>query len=285
MKTQLHTSHDSGFVPRRLAWANRQSWVAALCAAVGFGCASPQPQRVNAPESKRLDELSQEVKGIDERLQKIETLLADILEEEREPDPAEVYAVPIEGDPYSGAEHAKVTLVEAFEFACPYCAQSWATIQQLLADYAGDIKVVYKYYVVHQEAVAAGLAACAAHQQGKFTPMTELIWEKAFAEGDLGVPKLETLAEEASLNLETYRKDLESDTCISWLRRNYGELEGLGVNGTPAFYVNGRYLSGAQPIENFKKLIDEELAKANTSGIPAESYYQKAVLEAGKAKL
>ncbi len=262
--------------------------VLSAVAVFAVACGGSQTKRVEPPNDKRVDELSKRVDGIDKRLEKIETLLSDLLQEEREPDPNQVYAVPIEGDPFAGAENAKVTLVEAFEFACPYCAQSWPTLEQLLADYKGDIKVVYKYFVVHQPAVAPGLASCAAHRQGKFRAMAGLIWEKAFGTGDLSVAKLEEIAKEAGLDLDKYRKDLESEACMNWLKRNYTELHKLGVNGTPAFYVNGRYLSGAQPVDNFKKVIDEELAKANReikAGTPVESYYQKAVLDVGKPGL
>jgi len=261
--------------------------VMSAAAALAVACSGPQAKHVDDPGSKRLDDMEKRVGDIDTRLKKIESVLSDLLEEEREPDPNAVYAVPIEGDPYDGAEHAKVTLVEGFEFACPYCAQSWPTLQQLLRDYAGDIKVVYKYYVVHQQAVAPGLAACAANQQGKFKAMAQLIWDKGFGGGDLSVDKLAELAKEANLDLDAYGKDLQSETCMSWLKRNYAELNQLGVNGTPVFYVNGRYLSGAQPVANFKKLIDEELAKANkaiASGTPVESLYEKLVLAPGKSK-
>jgi protein-disulfide isomerase len=262
------------------------TWVALACSAAA--CGNAQANRVEGPNSKQIDELSDRLDDMDTRLKKIELLLANALEEPQEPDPNVVYAVPIAGDPHSGPEHAKVTLVEAFEFACPYCFEARPLLEQLRKDYGGDLKVVYKYYVVHQSAVIPGLAWCAADRQGKFAEMGELIWLKGFQKGDLGADLMEALASELGLDMDRYRADLDSDACKEFLKRNYIELNTLGVNGTPVFYVNGRYLSGVQPIGNFKKLIDEELAKANKAigaGTPLESLYQKEILGKGQKKL
>ncbi len=157
-----------------------------------------------------------------------------------------------------------------------------------MKDYDGKLKVVFKYFVVHQAAVVPGLAACAAQQQGKFAAMQKLIWDKGFAEGELGTDRMEQLATEAGLDLDAYKKDMAGEECMDWLKRDYQELSALGVNGTPSFYINGRYLSGIQPIEVYKALIDEELAKAEKAikdGVPVEDYYRKAVLDKGKTSL
>ena len=90
----------------------------ALLLAVPLAAGCPKSDKGAArPDSNKLAALEQRVGAIDQRLAKIEKLLKGALEEEVEPDPAAVYAVPVEGDPWSGTEHARVTLVEAFEFA------------------------------------------------------------------------------------------------------------------------------------------------------------------------
>ena len=74
----------------------------------------------------------------------------------------------------------------------------------------------------------------------------------------------------------------------SWLQKDMRDLQALGVSATPAFFINGRYLSGAQPIDQFVTLIDEELKKANEkiqAGTPAASYYQQVVLDKGLKQL
>src|SRR5690606_31265411 len=116
---------------------------------------------------------------------------------------------------------------------------------------------------VHPDiALAPALAVCAAAEQGKFAALEPLIWEKGFKERDLSVEHMARLAEEAKLDMARYQASLEGDTCTRRIAEDQADLQRFGVNGTPAFYINGRHLSGAQPIANFKRIIDEELAKA-----------------------
>lgn len=80
------------------------------------GCPKPQ-KSADGPSAKQVEELGKRVDTLDARLAKIETLLAGALDEPAEPDPSAVYSVPIDGDPYKGVEHARITLIEGFEFA------------------------------------------------------------------------------------------------------------------------------------------------------------------------
>ena len=133
-----------------------------------------------------------------------------------------------------------------------------------------------------------GLAVCAANKQGKFSEMEHLIWTKGFAERDLSPERMGAIATEAGLDLVRYGADLRDPACNAWLERSQQQLAAVGTAGTPAFYVNGRFLSGAQPFGNFKRLIDEELAKADkaiAAGTPAEAYYQSAVVDKGLKSL
>jgi protein-disulfide isomerase len=206
-----------------------------------------------------------------------------------EPDPSKVYAVPIAGAPAKGPEHAKVTVVEAFEFACPFCERVTGTIDQLQKDYGNDLKIVYKHFVVHPDvATVPAQAACAAHKQGKYSEMTHLIWEKGFKAGrNLARENMDKLAAEAGLDMNRYKADIDGEECKKVIQQDQAQMASVGVQGTPAFYINGRYLSGAQPIENFKRIIDEELKKANeriAQGTKVEDYYNKFVVEQGLKK-
>jgi protein-disulfide isomerase len=237
---------------------------------------------------RRLEALDERSKDIDGRLVKIEDMIREATQGPKEPDPAVVYAVPVDGDPYRGPEHAKVTMVEAFEFACPFCAKVNPTVDALLAKYPNDLKVVYKYFVVHEVAVVPGLASCAAGRQGKFAEMEHLIWEKGFAVRDLSPENMDKLAQEAGLDMKRYKADIEGESCKNWLMQSQQQLQQVGTAGTPAFYINGRYVSGAQPLETFTALIDEELAKANqaiSSGVALEAYYQSEVVQKGTKSL
>ena len=140
-----------------------------------------------------------------------------------------------------------------------------------------------------QLATVPALAACAGDKQGKFHEMTKLIWEKGFNAGrNLSQENMDKLAAEAGLDMGKFKKDVEGP-CKDVVRQDQQELAQVGVGGTPAFFINGRFLSGARPIEQFKALIDEELKKANErigkEGTTVENYYQKWVMEKGEKKL
>jgi protein-disulfide isomerase len=205
------------------------------------------------------------------------------------PDPDKVYAVPIEGAPIRGGKNAKVTIVEASTFSCPFCQRVAPTLDQLLADYGDDIRIAYKHFVIHPQAgTIPAHASCAAHKQGKFEPMKNLIWEKGFNAGrNLSQENMETLAKELGLDMNRFKADMEG-ACKEIVQGDQAQLSRVGTRGTPAFYINGRFLSGAQPIERFKSIIDEELAKANerlAKGDRAETYYQKWVMDKGEKSL
>ena len=159
-----------------------------------------------------------------------------------------------------------------------------------MKQYPKDLRIVYKNFVVHpQQATIPALAACAADKQGKFHQMYEVIWEKGFNAGrNLSQENMDKLAGEVGLNAQKYKADMDGD-CKNIIRQDQQQMASVGVGGTPAFFVNGRFLSGARPVEQFKALIDEELKKANErigkEGTTASNYYQKWVLEKGKKSL
>jgi protein-disulfide isomerase len=149
--------------------------------------------------------------------------------------------------------------------------------------------VVYKHFIVNpQAATIPALASCAAALQGKFTELEHLIWEKGFKAQDLSADNMEKLAKEAKLDMTRFAADMKGSACAERIQQDQDDLARFGVNGTPAFFINGRHLSGARPIGHFKKLIDEELAKAeaaSAAGTQVEDYYRVAVLEKGLKEL
>ncbi|MCG8417317.1 MAG: DsbA family protein [Proteobacteria bacterium] len=162
-------------------------------------------------------------------------------------------------------------------------------MEQLLKDYGNDLKIVYKHYVVHpQTATLPAQASCAAHKQGKFLEMEKLIWEKGYDAGrNFSQDNLDKMATELALNMDKFKADMKGE-CTQIVRKDQRELAQVGARGTPAFFINGRFLSGARPIDHFKKIIDEELKKANErveKGTPVEKYYDEWVLKKGLKKL
>jgi len=204
------------------------------------------------------------------------------------PAPEKTYSVPVAGAPVKGDAGAPVTIVKAYEFACPYCEQARPLMTELLDEYKGKVRVAYKTFIVHPgQATTPALAACAANEQGKFATYEELIWDKAYKSRDLSEDKMVELAKEAGLNVERFKADLAGASCKARLRSDQAELRRVGVSGTPAFYVNGRHVP-RRDLDSFRALIDEELGKAKkriAQGTKPADYYAKWVVEQGEKKL
>jgi len=246
-----------------------------------------------------------------------------------EPDRSKTYAVPVAGDPFDGPAEAKVTIVKAYDYACPYCEKVRGTMEDLKKKYGNDLRIVFKQLVVHpKNATVGALAFCAAGKQGKAIEMDRLLWDKGFnaRQFDLTEVPMTPVAEkpapgqgqapapapapagqqmvkcwdhpdgcknvygwasELGLNMDKFKVDMKGD-CQQLIKTDGQQLSQLGVNATPAFFINGRYISGAQPIEQFIGVIDEELKKANervAAGTPVASYYQQWVLDKGLKSL
>ena len=113
--------------------------------------------------------------------------------------------------------------------------------------------------------------------------MNELLWEKAFKTRQFEQPNMDALAKEAGLDMAKFAADSKGD-CNSWINTHQGILGTFGVGATPGFFINGRFLSGAQPFPAFKAIIDDELKKAEdrvAQGTPANAYYKTWVIEKG----
>jgi protein-disulfide isomerase len=111
----------------------------------------------------------------------------------------------------------------------------------------------------HKNAPAAHAAAEAARMQGKFWEMHDLIFKN---QRDLSPATFEKYAQELGLDMAEYKKDLVSKELKDRIAADTSQARQLGATGTPAFFINGRFLSGAQPISSFQRLIDEALKKS-----------------------
>jgi protein-disulfide isomerase len=205
-----------------------------------------------------------------------------------QPDPAKVYAIPVGNSPVEGPAAAKITIVMAGEYACPFCEKVRATLTELRAMYGAELRIVHKSFIVHpQVATTPALAACAAHKQGKWSALDDRLWARAFAERRFDEDFMLVLAREAKLDLKRFKRDLAGDACKAEIGAEQAQLAAVGVGATPAFFINGRFLSGAQPVAAFSAVIDEEYTKANAaikSGVAAKDYYDT-VVKSGLTKL
>ena len=122
------------------------------------------------------------------------------------------------------------------------------------------MQLVFKHLplTMHSKAQAAHEAAEAANQQGKFWEMHDKIFSD---QRGMSEAKYLQYAGEIGLDVEKFKKDLKSPAVQKRIKVDTAQASKLGVTGTPAFFVNGRFLSGAQPFDSFKRLIDEMLAK------------------------
>ena len=173
-----------------------------------------------------------------------------------------VFRVPTLDAPVRGGAQPLVTLVEFADFQCPFSTRVHPTLDALLKTYGPDLALVFRHNPLpfHQNAVPAALAAEAARQQGKFWEMHD----KLYAHNtELDRASLDRYAAELGLDAARFKADLDGGTGTDRLARDTDDARRFGVTGgTPSFFVNGRSLNGAQPIEVFKQAIDEELRKA-----------------------
>jgi len=174
-------------------------------------------------------------------------------------------AVSTEGAPVRGVANAPVTLVMFSDFECPFCKRTHPTINQLLERYAGKIKVVYRDLPldsIHPQARRAAEAARCASAQGKFWQYYDVLFTES---PKLGSEDLKRYAAQIGIDPKRFDDCLSAGTYKELVQKDADEAASLGINGTPAFFINGRPLTGAQPYEMFARLIDEELSQ--TAGV------------------
>jgi protein-disulfide isomerase len=178
-----------------------------------------------------------------------------------EPDDVSIYKVPIEGRPVKGPETALVTIVEFADYHCPYCAQVKSDLEHLMERYPKEVRLVYvqrPLASLHPKARDASKAAVAAGKQGKF-------WEyhdKLFLRRLDTIAQFEELAGELGLDVAKFRADYDSDEVGQQLAADQKLADQYGINGTPAFFINGRYVSGAQNFVTFDEIVRERIEEA-----------------------
>lgn len=164
-------------------------------------------------------------------------------------------------DPVLGAATAPVTLVEFSDFQCPYCSRVQTTVQRLKQSYGDRLRFVFKQLplAMHQHAVMAAEASLCAGQQAKFWEMHDWL----FANQQRIAPEgIKAAAAELKLDGAAFTACLDEKRFAGKVQEDLKLAESLGINGTPAFLVNGRFLEGAQPFEAFQEVIEDEFSRA-----------------------
>jgi protein-disulfide isomerase len=172
-------------------------------------------------------------------------------------DPNKVYDIPIGKSYVKGPKDAAVTIVEYSDFQCPFCSQAADLLKQVMDEYPGDVKLVYKNYPLpfHNQAMPAAQAAIAAGKQGKFFEMHDKLFENYRTLNDDYYAKA---AGEIGLDVEKFKKDFEAAETKSLVQDEMKEAGANGVRGTPTIFINGKKPQG-RSLDLYKGIIDDIL--------------------------
>jgi len=176
--------------------------------------------------------------------------------------------IPIMRSPMMGAMSAKVTIVAFSDFQCPYCRKAAGTLAQIFKTFPEDTKIVFKQFPLsfHPQAEAGARASIAAGKQGKFWEMHDWLFENQDnfrAHADDFEAWTAGYAKMLSLDVERFQRDFHAAETTQIIERDAALAEKLNVSGTPAFFINGERLTGAQPFEVFATLVEAKRAQAD----------------------
>jgi protein-disulfide isomerase len=165
------------------------------------------------------------------------------------------------GHPARGPEGAPVTIVEFSDFQCSYCKAVEGTLREILKNYPTQVRLVHRQYpiaTIHPDAFKASEAVLCAGAQGRFWEMHDLLFNEP---GGLKEEALKARAAKLQLDASAFDACLQSGKFADRVRQDVREGSRAGVSGTPALFINGRPLTGAQPYAEIAKIIDEELRR------------------------
>lgn len=178
--------------------------------------------------------------------------------------PVERFEVSAEGRPSRGNEKAKVTIVEFSDFECPFCIRAQATTKQLRAKYGDRVRWVFRNFPLdfHAKAMGAHLAAICVHQTkpDAFWAFFDGVFDPARDKKVLDPDSLRSRALGLGVDAGRFDACLQSPDTKKIVDTDIADGGKVGVTGTPAFFINGRMISGAQPANAFIEIIDEELS-------------------------
>lgn len=170
--------------------------------------------------------------------------------------------------PVRGPEDAKVTLVEYADFECPYCQQVQPVLEKLEAEYKGRLAFAYKDVPLpmHSHAQKAAEASHCAGEQGKY-------WEyhdRLYLTRQLELGELKEHARTLKLDGEKFDKCLDTAKYMDQVRKSLAEGQRLGIEGTPSFFMNGRFFSGGLTLDQLKAMVDEEMNIASATKVASD---------------
>jgi len=169
--------------------------------------------------------------------------------------------VPIERAPSKGPDDAPVTIVKFEDYQCPFCREIQPILRELLSRYGGKIRLVHKDLpldAIHPQAHQAAEAARCADEQGKFWIYHDALYANA---PEASLERLKNYAKEVGLDVKAFDHCLGSGKFKPAVQRDLMDGAQLGVTGTPTLFINGREISGNQPLETLTAVLDEEIGQ------------------------
>jgi protein-disulfide isomerase len=193
-------------------------------------------------------------------------------------DTTTVFKVPVGSSPAIGSSNALVTIVEFSDFQCPYCGRVEPTLKQVREKYGDKVRLVWKNEPLpfHNRAEPAAEVAMEARAEKGDKGFWD-VHDKLFAsQPKLDDPDLDKVAQDAGLNLDKVHEAMKTHKYKAQIDADNDLADDMQASGTPHFFVDGRRLVGAQPIEKFQTIIDEEITKAQgllAKGVKADQVY------------
>jgi len=170
------------------------------------------------------------------------------------------------GRPSKGPANAPVTIVEFSDFECPFCRALFPTLQRIESDYNDKLRVIYLQFPLasmHTHARKAAEASLCAYEQDKFWQFHDAMFND---QQHLAVEDLKRKAEILSLDMKAFNTCLDSEKYLAEIQSDMEEGVRVGISGTPAMFINGRLLIGAQPYADIQKIIEDELQRSAAEG-------------------
>jgi protein-disulfide isomerase len=214
----------------------------------------PRPKEQIAPQIKQYLQAQRQGEAREVYFAKLQTKYkAEILLEPMR------FSVTASG-PAKGPATAPVTIVEFSDFQCPFCSRLNPTIEQVMTTYGSKVRLVFRQFPLpmHQNAAKAAEAALCANEQGKFWEMHDAMFKD---QGGLAVDGLKAKAATLGLDAKSFNSCLDSGKESDAVHADMKAGQEVGVNGTPAIFINGRPMSGAVPFKQVAQVIDDELKR------------------------
>ncbi len=170
------------------------------------------------------------------------------------------YTLDVKGIPYKGNPKAKVVLVEFADFECPFCNQAREIVKSVQKEHGDNMVFYFKHFPLsfHKNSTSAAAACTAAHKQGRFWELYELLFDNQKILSD---PKIEHLAETVGLNMDKFRADWKSPEVLADVKAQLTEGRESGVDSTPTFFINGKRYLGEKTPEALSKAVGDALKK------------------------